>query len=155
MLIFLKLALSWDVTAEIHGYHGHCHMYLCTGWWCWEDAHQEIVSLLSTSCLCDLGHVTYSSYGIIWLLKHIKQPVSLWKRVNCDPEQNPSSFTSAFKTELFLFLLLTYSNTVPHCIRSVLLCFFVYGNMWKKTSFCCLLWEDIFTHKPGSHAYFI
>lgn len=128
----------------------HGHMYLCTGSGCWPQIESLLCHKLSVRPWpCHLLQLWHHL-----IVKTHLATCPLWKQVNCDPEQNPSSLTSAFKTELFLFPL-TYSNTVPHCITSVLLCFFVYNTMWKKIHFCCLLWENIFTHKPGSHAYFI
>lgn len=68
MLLFLKLALSWDVTAEIHTVVT-INIGTCT---CAEavddDAGRMLIRKLcpcsATSCLCDLGYVTYSGYGI-------------------------------------------------------------------------------------------
>lgn len=116
------------------------HKLRIIDWWC-KDASQKIVSLSVTSSLCDLGHVTYSSYGIIctkgrrvretWrgsdseIVQIPPATCPSLKRGKQRPKAESFLFRSAFNMDLFWFLLPKCSNPILHYIRNVAVLFCV------------------------------
>lgn len=117
------------------------HKLWIIDWWCCKDASQKMVSLSVTSSLCDLGHVTYSSYGIIctkqrtvhemWrgsgsetVQMHSATCPSL-RRGKQRPKAESFPLHSAFHMDLFWFLSPKRSNPILHYIRNVAVLFCV------------------------------